>query len=122
MKVEQITEGQAIMRMPYDARLVGDPSTGVIFGGAVSALLDTCAGLSVFVHPDARTAMATLDLRIDYMRAATPGQDIRAHAICYHVTQNVAFVRATASDDDTDNIVASAAGAFSLDFEKGPRV
>lgn len=122
MVVVSVDLGEALMSMPFSSRLVGDPSSGVIFGGAVSALMDTCSGLAVFAHADARTSMATLDLRIDYMRAATPGQAIRAHATCYHVTHNVAFVRATATDDDTDNIVASAAGAFSLNRESGPRI
>jgi len=119
MEVIAAGHGRAEMAMPWDAALVGDPRSGVIFGGAVSALMDTCGGLAVFAHPEAEAVMATLDLRIDYMRGATPGQTIRAVAECYHVTRHVAFVRITALDEDGQAPVAAASGAFSLDRSAG---
>ena len=115
MELVDVTDGEAAISMPYDPRLIGDPETGVISGGAVSALMDTCCGAAVMAHPDNAGGTATLALRIDYMRAATPGQSITTRAICYHVTRSIAFVRATATDDDTANPVASATGAFTVE-------
>ena len=115
MQIDHLGDGVAEMSMPYDARFIGDPDTGVIHGGAVSALLDTCCGASVVCHPASKGGTATIGLRIDYMRAATPDQRIRTRAECYHVTRSVAFVRATAMDDDSDRPVASATGTFTVE-------
>lgn len=115
MRLTDIGDGVATIEMPYDTALIGDPRTGVIAGGAVSALMDTCCGAAVMSHPDNPGATATIDLRIDYMRAAQPGQTIVTTATCYHVTRSVAFVRATTHDGNADNPVATATGAFTVE-------
>ncbi|MFQ5437839.1 MAG: PaaI family thioesterase [Paracoccaceae bacterium] len=118
MRMDRIERGVAEVSMPYDEKLIGDPQTGVIHGGAVSALIDTACGAAVVSSPDAIMGTATIDLRIDYMRPATPGQRLVARAECYHVTRSVAFVRATAHDDDHERAVAAATGAFTVERGK----
>lgn len=118
MDLQEIGDGAAVITMPYNEDLIGDPQTGVIHGGAVSALMDTCCGAAVMCHPQSGGGTATLDLRIEYMRAATPGQTIKASAVCHHVTRSVAFVRAIATDEDEERPVATATGSFTV--EKKP--
>lgn len=117
MRLEESGVGRAVISLPYDARLVGDPRSGVIHGGAVSSLMDTTCGAAVISLPEGNGMTATLDLRIDYMRAARPGERIICEAICYHTTRSVAFVRATASEAGAagGTPVASAVGAFTFE-------
>jgi len=119
MRLDAIGGGSAEISMPWSEELVGDPRTGVIHGGAVSALMDTCCGAAVISHPEAPTGTATIDLRIDYMRAATPRQRITARAEVYHITRTVAFLRATAHDEEAGLPVATATGAFTVERPKG---
>ena len=121
MQLDEIGDGRATISMAYDARLVGDPATGVLHGGAISALMDTASGASVMSHPEAPYSTATLDLRIDYFRPATPGQTVTARAECHHVTRSVAFVRVTATDQDESRPVAMGTGAFTLDRPRKAR-
>ncbi|MGB2256246.1 MAG: PaaI family thioesterase, partial [Spongiibacter marinus] len=85
--VEAVEHHHVQMSMPYRESLIGDPDTGVLHGGAITALLDTCCGFAAATALDDLGMTPTIDLRIDYMRAATPGQTITTTATCHHVTR-----------------------------------
>ncbi|GMG84082.1 PaaI family thioesterase [Paralimibaculum aggregatum] len=118
MRLHGAKDGVALLSIPYDERLVGDPETGVLHGGVITALLDTACGLAVMASRTRLTATATLDLRIDYMRPATRGSAVRARAECYRLTRSIGFARAVAFHEDPADPVASAAGAFILERPK----
>ncbi len=106
--------GRASARATYRPETIGDPDTGVIHGGVVTALLDNISGVAVIASLKELKSTSTLDLRIDYMRPSEVGKDIIAEAECYHMTRNVAFTRAIAFNDDRDRVIATASGSFAL--------
>ncbi|MCC7386305.1 MAG: hotdog fold thioesterase [Deltaproteobacteria bacterium] len=106
--------GVAEMRLAWREDLVGNPETEVLHGGVITSLLDACCGAAVFIKKWSADPIATLDLRIDYLKPARPRQSVTAKATCYKLTTNVAFVRAIAYHDDETDPIASAAGTFML--------
>ncbi len=119
MRVIEFQRAVAVFQLPYDEKLVGNPDTGVLHGGAITALLDACSGASVFAALTEWSPIATLDLRIDYLRGGDPGRDITCRAHCYRVTRNVAFTRAVAYHDDENDPIATSAGTFMLGTKAG---
>jgi uncharacterized protein (TIGR00369 family) len=99
-------------RAPYKPELVGDPETGVIAGGVITTFLDQLCGMAAVLAMKEPSMVATIDIRIDYMRAAEPGRDVLAEAHCYKIGRNVAFVRAVAFEESADNPIAHATSTF----------
>src|ERR1700721_2940827 len=114
LRLDRVARGEAWSSLPYRPIFIGDIKTGVLHGGVVTAMLDESCGMAVQLALDGTQAIATLDLRIDYQRPATPGLDIKAHSICYRVTRSIAFVRSTAFQEDESDPVASATACFMI--------
>ncbi|MGD8326069.1 MAG: PaaI family thioesterase [Sphingomonadales bacterium] len=110
--------GEATLALPYSEHLIGFPETGVIAGGAIYSLMDSVAGMAVYAKLQTYKPIATLDLRIDYMKPATPGETVYGWAECYKLTRSVAFVRGVAYHDDKSNPIANVSGTFILPPEK----
>jgi uncharacterized protein (TIGR00369 family) len=119
IRLLDITATEVMFELPYDAKLVGNPDTGTLHGGAITALLDGCSGAAVFAALTELVPIATLDLRIDYLKLAEPGKSVIGKASCYKMTRNVAFTRAVAYQDDPENVIAHSVGTFMLSTKLG---
>ena len=122
MKVLDCGPGMVILALPWAEHLVGNPETGVLHGGAITSLLDACSGAAVFLKMMSPQPIATLDLRIDYLKPATPHRDVIAKAECYKLGRNVAFVRGLAYHDSEDDPIAAASATFMLATKGRPVV
>lgn len=100
------------LALPWREDLVGVEDTGVLASGPIITLLDNATSMSVWVKSGRFRPQVTLDLRIDYVRAAAPRKTVVARAECYRITRSAAFVRGLAHDGDPADPVAHAAGVF----------
>jgi uncharacterized protein (TIGR00369 family) len=102
----------AELAIEYDEKLVGNAETGVLASGPILALMDMATSISIWIRQQKFRAQATLDLRIDYLRPATPGKPVIGRGECYRVTRSIAFVRGQAHDGDPDDPIAHVAGTY----------
>jgi len=110
IRVVSARENELILELPYHEKIIGNPETGVIHGGAITTLMDTTAGAGVLCGMPEFELCPTLDLRVDYMRSAKPGQSVFARASCYRSTRNIIFMRCEAYQ--VDRTVAHCVATF----------
>lgn len=114
IEILHLEHARAVLRVPYAARLAGNATSGVLHGGVITTVIDSAGGWSVIAALGRRVNIATLDLRIDYLKPARPGEAVTAAAHCYKVTRNVCFVRAIAYHADRDDPIANCAASFMI--------
>ena len=100
------------MTLPWREDLVGVAETGVLASGPIISLMDNATSMAVWTLAGRFVPHATLDLRVDYMRAARPGQTVIGRGECYKLTRTIAFIRGTAHDGDPEDPVAHVIGTF----------
>lgn len=118
LRLVDVDAEHIVSELPYDPRLIGNPETGFLHGGAITSQMDATCGMAVPIKMKRPVAIATLDLRIDYLKPATPGESVFCRASCFKTTRNIAFVRGTADCGNPEDPIASAAGTFVI-FEAG---
>ena len=83
--VHEINAEGVTFSLPYQERFAGNPVDGVLHGGIITTLIDTAAGMCIYGRLQKYVPIATLDLRIDYLKPATPGEELFAYATCYRI-------------------------------------
>jgi len=114
LEIIDIDKGEATLAVPYAKHLAGNSLTGVLHGGIITTSLDAACGLSVIAALGEPTTIATLDLRIDYLKPASPEETVFAYGHCYKVTKNVCFVRGIAYQKDQSKPIANATATFMI--------
>ena len=114
IRTAEVSHGRCVTYIEFRPEFVGDPKREVLHGGVVTTLIDTTAGGAVYSCLSGETPIATLDMRIDYLRPAAPDKRLYARAEVCRLTRRIAFVQAFAYQDDVDNQVATCNAAFMI--------
>jgi uncharacterized protein (TIGR00369 family) len=117
--IDEVGNGRVRMRLPYSGKLVGDPDTGVVHGGVITAMLDHSCGLAIGSALRSPQPYVTLDLRIDYMKPARPDADILFEAECLKITHEILFARGLAFQDNRNDFIARSTGTFMFSRPQG---
>lgn len=104
--------GWAELELPYADHLVAYPDGGIVASGAIFTLMDSVGGFSVMTGATQLQPLATLDLRLDYLRPATPGESVFGKSEVHKMTKSVAFVRGVAHNGDPARPIAHMTGTF----------
>nr|WP_255536406.1 PaaI family thioesterase [Pacificimonas pallii] len=108
----------AELSLPWQEKLVAYPAPdgekGVIASGAVFTLMDSVGGFSVQAARKIPAPVATVDLRLDYLRPANPGETVYGYSKVHKLTRSIAFVRGYAHDGEREDPIALMAGCFML--------
>ena len=75
----ELGQGQCRLLLPYRPELLGDGRRQALHGGAISTVIDTCGGFAVWSAGSIQDRVATIDLRVDYLKPAV-ACDIVAHS------------------------------------------
>ncbi|WP_313808621.1 PaaI family thioesterase [Sphingobium sp.] len=102
----------AELACPFNPAFFIDRATELVSSGPVVSLIDAAAGAAIIARTRQWRPMATLDLRVDYLRPAHAGRPLHARATCYHMTHKVAFTRCDVHDGDPEDPIAFATASF----------
>jgi len=112
LKVEAASEGEAVVRMPFDLRLLnaGGPLMP-IHGGAIASLADFAACAAVWTMPETQRS-ATISMTVNYTGPGI-GSDLIATACVRRKGRRVASL-SVAIRDRKDDLVADALVTYKI--------
>lgn len=112
MLLTDVAADGVVAQLPYRDDWLGDTERGLIHPGIVTVLVDSACGAAVLARIAAIETIATLDLRMDYLRAGLRDLDIHCHAECYRLTPSIAFARASVWQRGREQPIAVSQSVF----------
>ncbi len=100
------------LSIDWREELVADEQSGIMASAAIISLLDNATSLAIFKKMGTFKPQATMDMRVDYLRASPKGARVYGRGECYKLTSKIAFMRGIAHNGDMDDPIAHVTGTF----------
>lgn len=114
VQIPELRRGFARMVLPYRPEFVGDPERMALHGGIVSTLVDNCAGAAVWSTVEPGDRIATVDLRVDYLRPA-PAADLWAESTVLRSGNRVAVAEVRVyAEAAPERTIAAGKGVYNV--------
>ncbi len=114
MKLVSLDNGKVELIMPFQEKHSAHCVGGGLHPGALAAAIDSTCGFVIMLNMDTSQAIATINLRLDYIYPSPVGEDVRIYAECYQIHQGFAYVNAYARDISGEKLLCNAVGVFKL--------
>jgi uncharacterized protein (TIGR00369 family) len=114
MQAERMSQARGSVTMAASDAWTGHAAANQIHPGCLAVLADTACGLAVGAAMNPIEPYATLDLRMDYLRPARAGLELRCDAHCHRLSRSVAFVRGEVFQPGSEEAVAAVNATFML--------
>jgi uncharacterized protein (TIGR00369 family) len=114
LRVRRLEPGRCSLVVPRRPELVGDTRRGALHGGVISMLVDTCGGFAVWTLGKPSDRIATIDLRVDYLKPAVEGDLVAESQVRLHGNRVGNAVTVVYCDTDPGAIVAEGRSVYNI--------
>ena len=96
----ECTSDEPVISVDWRDELLENKESGNIHGGVITTLVDMASACTLAAQFERFESIATLDMRIDYLKQPVSGQAIHARAHCYKTEGQIAYIRSHCYQED----------------------
>lgn len=109
LRLVELTEDHVDIAMPWREEIVADPKARYTHGGILATLIDLTADYAIAAKLG--RGVPTIDMRVDYHKAAMPGEELIARGRVIRMGRTIASAEATIRKAD-GTLIASGRGVY----------
>lgn len=108
----ECTSDEPVISVDWRDELLENKKSGNIHGGVITTLVDMASACTLASQFEQLESIATLDMRIDYLKQPVTGQAIHVRGHCYKTEGQIAYIRSHCYQEDENQPFALGMATF----------